>query len=82
MVTRAKLVLTIINGSAYTPTPLTFSRHMYHPRRKAGCLLLLQSDDVTAKLYYIGTVNTFHHSYSQRILKYAFQRTFNFFYGT
>jgi hypothetical protein len=54
---------------------------VYHPRRKAGCLLLLQSDGVTAKLYYIGTVNTFHHSYSQRILRYALQRTFTFLWN-
>ncbi len=54
------------------------ARHVYHPRRKAGCLLLLQSDNVTAKLYYIGTLKSFHHSYSQTILRYALQRTFMF----
>jgi hypothetical protein len=54
------------------------ARHVYHPRRKAGCLLLLQSDNVIAKLYCIGTVNTFNHSYSQRILRYALQTTFTF----
>jgi hypothetical protein len=27
---------------------------VYYPRRKAGCLLLLQADNVTTKLYYIG----------------------------
>jgi hypothetical protein len=55
--------------------------HVYHPRRKAGCLLLLQSDIVTAKLYYIGTLNTFHHRNSQRILRYALQRTFTFLWN-
>jgi hypothetical protein len=38
----------------------------------------LATDNVIAKLYYIGTVNTFHHSYSQRILMYAPQKTFTF----
>ncbi len=57
------------------------ARHVYHPRRKAGCLLLLQSDNVTEKIYYIGTLNTFHHSYSQRILRYALQRTFKFLWN-
>ncbi len=57
------------------------SMHVYHPRRKASCLLLLQSEDVTAKLYYIWTLNTFHHSYSQRILRYALQRTFTFLWN-
>jgi hypothetical protein len=41
----------------------------------------LATDNVIAKLSYIGTVNTFHHSYSQRILKCAPQKTFTF-YGT
>ncbi len=44
-------------------------------------LLLLQSHNATAKLYYIWTVNTFHHSYSQRILRYALQRTFTFLWN-
>ena len=46
-------------------------RHLYYPRRKAGCLLLLQADNVIAKIFYIGKRNTFHHSYYQRILRYA-----------
>ncbi len=31
----------------------------------------LQTDNITAKLYYIGKRNNFHHSYSCRILRYA-----------
>jgi hypothetical protein len=61
--------------------PWLWARHVHHPTRKASCLLLLQSDNVTAKLYYIETVNTFHHSYSQRILRYALQMTFTFLWN-
>jgi hypothetical protein len=41
----------------------------------------LATDNVIAKLYYIGTVNTFHHSYSQRILRYALQKIFTFLWN-
>jgi hypothetical protein len=44
---------------------------MYYPRRKAGFLLLVKADKVSAKLYNKGKGNAFHCSNSQRILRYA-----------
>ncbi len=38
--------------------------YLYTPRRKAGCLLLLQSDNVTTQSY-TTLERSFHHSYSQ-----------------
>jgi hypothetical protein len=43
------------------------------------CTSDVATDNVIAKLF--GTVNTFHHSYSQRILRYALQRTFTFLWN-
>ncbi len=54
------------NGSVYTP------------RREAGCLLLLQSEMSQCKALLHWNSESFHHSYSQRILKYALQRIFTF----
>ncbi len=56
-------------------------RNVYHPRRKAGCLLLLQSDNVIAKVYCIRTVNTFHHSYSQKIFEACSSKNIHVFMG-
>jgi hypothetical protein len=44
---------------------------MHYPRREVGCLLLMQADKISAKLYYNGIRNAFHSCNSQRISRYA-----------
>ena len=65
-------------GVTYTPTPLTFSLACVSSKKEGRLPTSLATDKVIAKLYYIGIVNTFHHSYSQRILRYALQKTVMF----
>jgi hypothetical protein len=44
---------------------------MHYPRRKAGCLLVANTDKISAKLYHHGKRNAFHCCSAQRILRYA-----------